>query len=326
VTALTLRDAARMLDQAVRDKTYRQTSLGHEVGRFLRHMQMADRSPRTLDEYESLLSRFAVEHAHLEVGAFEGAAGADYVLDFLHRHYAELASGTRRKNRAILSSFFKWMVTQDRLAGNPVDRLTAPRQKVSRRTSHSPDEIRRLIAKQELRDQAAITLMCRFGLRKNELRLLRWRDIDLEAGQLRVNAKGGDIDVVRVDDETVALLARLSLDANARPEQFLLFPIRIGNLPGQGVIREFRDRPMQPSTMHRWWKRCLQTAGVADFPMHELRHTAGDEFRRAGNDLELTRRFMRHRSMTTTSAYYMHVGDDEYELAIRRSADRWAKE
>jgi integrase len=77
--------------------------------------------------------------------------------------------------------------------------------------------------------------------------------------------------------------------------------------------------------MHRWWKRCLQTAGVADFPMHELRHTAGDEFRRAGNDLELTRRFMRHRSMTTTSAYYMHVGDDEYELAIRRSADRWAK-
>jgi hypothetical protein len=111
LSGLTLRDAARMLDQAVRDKTYRQTSLGHEVARFLRHMQMADRSPRTLDEYESLLSRFAVEHAHLEVSAFEGAAGADYILDFLHRHYAELASGTRRKNRAILSSFFKWMVT-----------------------------------------------------------------------------------------------------------------------------------------------------------------------------------------------------------------------
>lgn len=94
--------------------------------------------------------RFAVEHAHLKVSAFEGAAGADYVLDFLHRHYAELASGTRRKNRAILSSFLKWMVTQDRLAGNPVDRLAAPRQKVSPRTSHSPDEIRRLIARQEL--------------------------------------------------------------------------------------------------------------------------------------------------------------------------------
>ena len=28
--------------------------------------------------------------------------------------------------------------------------------------------------------------------------------------------------------------------------------------------------------------------------------------------------------MTTTSAYYMHVGDDEYDLAVRRSADRWA--
>jgi hypothetical protein len=36
---------------------------------------------------------------------------------------------------------------------------------------------------------------------------------------------------------------------------------------------------MQPSTMQRWFKRCLQQAGAADFPMHELRNTAGNEFR-----------------------------------------------
>jgi integrase len=37
-------------------------------------------------------------------------------------------------------------------------------------------------------------------------------------------------------------------------------------------------RLMQPSTMHRWFKLCLRQAGIADFPMHELRHTAGNDF------------------------------------------------
>jgi len=78
--------------------------------------------------------------------------------------------------------------------------------------------------------------------------------------------------------------------------------------------------------MHRWFKRCLQTAGAAGFPMHELRHTAGDEFRRDGNDLELTRLFMRDASISTTSDFYMHAGQDELVEGMRRSEVRWSKE
>jgi integrase len=105
--------------------------------------------------------------------------------------------------------------------------------------------------------------------------------------------------------------------------------VRCRNISRQGlrgVVKEHRDRPMQPSTMHRWWKRCLETAGAADMPLHELRHHAGDEFRRAGNDLELTRLFMRHASITTTSDYYMHADQAELVEAMHRAGARWNTE
>ena len=107
--------------------------------------------------------------------------------------------------------------------------------------------------------------MARLGLRKNELRLLRWRDVDHDAGELRVKAKGGKRPTIPVVyDDIRADLATLALDAE--PEHYLLHPTRVGNLPLQEVIVRFPDRPMQPSTMHRWWVRCLRQAGMAHFP------------------------------------------------------------
>src|SRR5687767_15326284 len=110
-SSLTLREAASILDEAMRNKGYRATPLGQEVGRFLRYLRSArDASPRTIEDYESTLARFATEHAHLELDAFGGAVGAEYVLDFVARYWEHSAPGTRRKAFAILASFFDWAV------------------------------------------------------------------------------------------------------------------------------------------------------------------------------------------------------------------------
>jgi integrase len=95
----------------------------------------------------------------------------------------------------------------------------------------------------------------------NEVRVLRWRDIDLQRGEMRVHGKGGKIsEVPIVYAELLADLARLSLEADAKPDEYLLFAHRVGNARTKpnlrGIVSEHRDRPMQPSTMHRWFKRC----------------------------------------------------------------------
>ncbi len=87
----------------------------------------------------------------------------------------------------------------------------------------------------------------------------------------------------------------------------------------------YPDRPMQPSTMHRWWVRCLQQAAAAHFPMHELRHSAVTEFLRAnGGDLALAQRFARHASVSTTVDVYGHLETEDLVRGMRRAGERWA--
>jgi integrase len=328
--ALTLRTAAlRVLDEAVADGTWQQTPLGRDVQRFLRHMA-TEFSPASLADYRSTLARLAVDHAHLELVDFDGGRGVELLEDFLHRRYRDRSPATRKKVRAQLRSFFRWASNLDRLEHNPAERLSRPRRApANRRRAHSLERIRAIIeAQPELRDRVAISLMARHGLRKDELRRLRWRDIDLQAGVMRLHAKGGKRPEVEVVfEDLLADLNRLYLESRAKPGHYLLFPRRIGNLPsrgGYGVVRDYPDRPMQPSTLHRWWKRCLEEAGAADMPMHELRHSAGTEFQRTNRDLKLTQLFMRHESIRTTADYYLHPEREEVIAGLRAVGERWS--
>lgn len=326
-SSLTLREAASILDEAMRTRGYRSTPLGQEVGRFLRYLRSAkDASPRTIEDYESTLARFATEHAHLELEDFGGAVGAEYVLDFVARHWEHSAPGTRRKAFATLASFFDWAVRFERLGSNPVRRIDRPRKRGVERSAHRPERIQRIIeAQPERRDRVAISLMSRLALRKNELRLLQWRAIDLTAGEVALQAKGGKRPVVPiVYDDLLQDLAGLQLEQRAAPEHFLLYPIRTSNLPTGSRVLPFPDRPMQPSTMHRWWDRCLRQAAAAHFPMHELRHSAITAFMRAnGGDLALAQRFARHASIATTVDVYGHLETEDLVRGMRRAGDRW---
>lgn len=85
--------------------------------------------------------------------------------------------------------------------------------------------------------------MARHGLRKDELRRLRWRDIDFEAGTMQLHAKGGKRPTLPiVFEDLLADLNRLYLESGAKRDHYLLFPRRIGNLPS------LAERASSPST------------------------------------------------------------------------------
>lgn len=329
VSPLTLADAARIVRDAVRDKSYRATPLGEEVGRFLRYMRAQELAPRSRQEYESVLYRLARYYADLQLSDLAPPVGTERVEKFVDEHWGTLAPGTRRKVLSILASFFQWAHERDRIPGNPMTLIRRPKRRRPDRHAHMPREVMAIVACQPLhRDRAAILLLGKIGLRKNELRLLRIRDIDLERGTVRLNQKGGDIVThpIAFPDVLQALGEHFTLDGR-QPDEYLLYPRWERTVNGETIVmREARERPMSPRGVHEWWSRCLVRAEVPHFPMHELRHTAGTEFHRAGHDLKRTQMFMRHKSITTTADVYMDLDQNDLIEGMRAAYLRWQEQ
>ena len=104
--------------------------LGHEVTRFLLYLRGArDASARTIEDYESTLARFVAEHAHLELTDFEGAIGAERILEFVARHWGTAAPGTVGRRLSIFASFFRWAARFDRITSNPMEKIDRPRRR-----------------------------------------------------------------------------------------------------------------------------------------------------------------------------------------------------
>ena len=296
LTAEALADAAQIWATAMKNKGYRISFVGGEVGRFLRAFRWQDRTQNSLDTYEIVLARLAVDFAHYtDLNQFS----VDDVRDFLDEHWGDTASATRRNRHAIVRSFFRFCVDERGLAVNPADKIKPPKKANVERQAYSPNVIEQLRAAQPtMREQIAVQLLGLLGLRKNELRLLRVKDFDLGKGTFIVHGKGQKVVVMDIaipslkDDLNLELLTR-------EPDEYLIYP------------RERKTDPMDPASLHRWLKKALKRAGLStSIKTHELRHSAADNLYRKTGDIVKAQKLLRHESVATTQDYLHPARED----------------
>lgn len=257
--------------------------------------------------YEQILAKFALHHADLELTDFAPPVGTERVREFLDYHWGT-SKASRARNLAVARDFFRWATRERGLAGDPTAAIASPRRRGTERRAHSDDLVRRLVLGQDdLRDQVALRLLAQLGLRKNELRLVQYRHLDLAHSMITVFGKGGTVLAVPLVWADLRLdIERLILERQAQPDHFLLYP---KNAP---------DRPMDAATsVHRWWTRCADRAGLPRFPMHELRHTAITAFLRQNGNLKLAQMLARHASISTTADIYGHLEFADLATALR---------
>jgi len=73
---LTLGEAARIMREAVKDKSYRSTPVGLEVAHFIRWFRNEfGATVETLRDYAAILAKLAIDHADLELVDFEPPVG-----------------------------------------------------------------------------------------------------------------------------------------------------------------------------------------------------------------------------------------------------------
>ena len=226
-TLQALADAARIVRDAMRDKSYRSTPIGLEVGRYVRWKRSEwGAQPNTMLVYEQILAKFALHHADLELVDFAPPVGTERVREFLGHHWGEAKASTRARNLAVVRDFFRWAVRERGLAGDPTAAITSPRRRGTERRAHSQDLVRLLVlAQDDLRDQVALRLLAQLGLRKNELRLVQYRHIDLAHETITVFGKGGTVLAVPLVWPDLRLdIERLILEREAQPDHYLLYP------------------------------------------------------------------------------------------------------
>jgi integrase len=148
-------------------------------------------------------------------------------------------------------------------------------------------------------------ILCYTGLRVNELRSLRWIDIDLEKATLRVRpetAKGGREDLLPLMSELTSAL---------KEER-----ARTGAQPGDPVVS------ITPNTRKQLYKD-LKDAGIPrvdasgrKIDVHALRHTFGTLLAQSGADLKTVQSLMRHANPILTFGFYVHRNDERLRDAV----------
>lgn len=307
----------RMRDTAVRDKSYSKSPIGRQVLRYIRALAWADHPQNTQDSYETTLARLALEHDDFPNGFqdFCNPAGPEYLRDFLERNWGDAAASTKAQRTAAIRSFAKWCVEEGIAEWNPAGSIKSPkrRQRIER-VAYPQSVLHAVVQAQDdcLRDQCCLQLLGRFGLRKNELRLLKVGEIDLIRNLITVHGKGGVVSVLPLAFESLRNDLYLHIQAEERkPSEYLLYP------------RADRSRPMDPASVHRWFKRCLENAGLPPtMTLHELRHTALDHVWRETGNIVLAQMLARHQNVSTTQAY-LHPTRADLAQALSQLDGTW---
>jgi site-specific recombinase XerD len=163
-----------------------------------------------------------------------------------------------------------------------------------------------------IRNRALIAVLWRSGLRISEALELELRDVDLDAGSLRVrHGKGDRSRTVGIDEQTTALLARW-LDRRQRLEVGARAP----------AFCTLRGAQIDSSYIRRLLPRLAARAGVQKrVHAHGLRHTHAAELVREGTPINVIRDALGHTSLAVTDRYLRDVAPQAVIDTIR--ARRW---
>lgn len=327
---LTLADAARMIRDAVKDRSYRATPLGLDVARYYRWKKNEwGATADTLRDYEAILARTALFFADLGIDDFAPPIGTERLREAWEHHWGDRSPRTRAKVRSVWIDFFEWAVRERGLHGNPARALSRPKIRDTRIETFQPSVVAGILAAQVYpADWCLADLVVRYGVRRSGLVNAQARDFDVERRLFTCRTKGGRIyEIPIVDDDFWIKIGRLILEAQLQPEHWILYRqdtrrMRVdldeadevldlrGERVGYATItRRRHDRPPTGKIAHLWWYRTLERAGLVEkgttggVNMHRGRHTAATELLRSSHNLKLAKELLGHADIRSTDRY-----------------------
>jgi integrase len=201
-----------------------------------------------------------------------------------------------------LRVIYRRAVEDGDVAVNPCTNLRLPAVRGRRERIASPEEAQRLLAALPERDRPIWATALYAGLRRGELMALRWEDVDLAAGVIRIERSYDDKGRVEIEPKSragqrtipiVGALRDVLVEHKARQR-------RDGGL----VFGSSAEAPFQPSNLWRRAQRAWNRADFEPISLHEARHTFASVLIAAGVNAKAITTYMGHASIQTTYDLY----------------------
>lgn len=210
-----------------------------------------------------------------------------------------LSNSTVNLYRFFLSSVFAYGVKLKLIPANPIAQV--------KKYPENPWRVRYLLADEEVRlrkefiqdsHEAEFHLALNTGMRRGEQFFLRWADVNLEIGKLRVDGKTGP-GTIPINSEARKALDELWKISGTKE---FVCPDNDGR-----AQRDWR----------RWFEIAIKRAGIKNFHYHDLRHSFASRLVMAGVNLRVVQELMRHKSIKMTERY-AHLSPDQLNAAVEK--------
>jgi integrase len=308
------------------------TTVGEYLDKWLEHIK-SQVSPRTAERYGELarknispliggmaltkLTPMAISTAYstaLASGRRDGGGG--------------LSPRTVHHCHRVLKQALAQAVRWQMLARNPADAVDPPKVERSTMTTYDLRQTGELIAAmRETRLFAPTLLAVLLGMRRGEIAALRWRSVNLEAGQIAVvesaEQMNGDVRLKPPKSGRARTLAlaqtiveELRAHRIAQAQELLRLGVRLSD--DHFVCAHADGRMMQPTWITHEWVRLIRGTALPAYRFHDLRHAHATHLLASGAHPKVASERLGHSKIGITLDLYSHVMPGMQEDAAAR--------
>jgi integrase len=302
-----------------------ETPLTPFVAEYLAYFEAGGKSTKSVNQYGSVLRRFAKANPDVGTQDLDGNEGAKLIIRWLNAEFEGKAQESHRGAQVVIGQFTRFLALYDYIAADPMPKVPKVRAATPAPRAAAISVVKAVMAAQNPRDRLLITCSARMGFRIGDVRNARFQDFDLARGVIRVEAgKGGKTAELPMPNDIRLLVEEVLLVDEPKPTDYVLFATFVSNLPHLAGRRFPRpDRRVSEQHAQDWWRECLERAGVLHFRFHMLRHLAGQSIQQTYRNAKATQRIMRHSNAATTLNYYVNADQAELAQALDDVEELW---
>jgi integrase len=214
----------------------------------------------------------------------------------------DVSAATVRNALLPLRAICRRALSRGDIQVNPTTGIETPAIRSRRTRFATPEEAQLLVDAAPAMDRVLWATAFYAGLRRGELQALRWADVDLAGGVLRVE-RSWDVKAGIIDPKSMAGRRKVPIAAVLRD-----YLVGHRMAAGDGLVFGRTDgTPFATSTISKRANEAWREARLRPITLHECRHTFASLMIAAGVNPKALQTFMGHSSITVTLDRYGHL-------------------